>query len=670
MLSKKLLRRRAPLMLVPIALSLVIAGSCSGGGHDSPPPPPPPPGNITVSVSPQHAGITVAQTVSLTATTNDTAGVNWSAAPAGGSFSATTSTSGGSVTFMPPATAGVYTLTATSATDGSITASATVGVTDLAGVFTYHNDVTRAGANTQEYALTTATVKAATFGKLFSCAVDGAVYAQPLWVANLSIKGAAHNVVFVATAHDGLFAFDADANPCQSLWQANLIDAAHGAGAGETTVPSGTSGYLVGLGFGSISPEIGVTGTPVIDPASGTLYVVSNSAIVSSQLVIQRLHAIDLASGAEKPGSPVTVIASSPTAAGGTVTFDPRQERQRAGLALAGNTVYIAWASHDDAPPWYGWLLGYTYDGSAFTQTVVFNSEPNEGEGGIWMGGGAPSVDAAGHLYVVTGNGVFDPLIATSPMNDYGDSFLQLTAQAAPGNPNAALKVTSFFAGSDQQDEHDNDKDQGSGGAALVLNLGGGSPQHLIVGGGKIGKLYLLDGDAMGSSGDPAARQVIQLGTAAAPQAIFATAAFWNNTLYIAPIGPLYAFAFDANAKLFATAPGSQSANSFGFPGASPSLSASGASSDGIVWAINSNTYCPAKCGPAVLYAYDASNVASKLWSSADVAADAAGNAVKFTVPTIANGKVYVGTRGNDAGVQGTSYSVPGELDVYGLKGD
>src|SRR5262249_20309079 len=221
---------------------------------------------------------------------------------------------------------------------------------DLAGVFTYHNDVTRAGANVQEYALTTATVKAAHFGKLFSCPVDGAVYAQPLWVANLSIGGAAHNVVFVATSHDGLFAFDADASPCQSLWQANLIDAAHGAAAGETTVPSGTSGYLVGLGLGSISPEIGVTGTPVIDPASRTLYVVSNSAIVSARLVIQRLHAIDITSGAEKPGSPVTVVATFPTDAGGNVSFDPVQERQRAGLALIGGTVYIAWCSQDDAP--------------------------------------------------------------------------------------------------------------------------------------------------------------------------------------------------------------------------------------------------------------------------------------------------------------------------------
>jgi hypothetical protein len=672
MLSKTLLRRRAPL-IVPIIAGLVIAGSCSGGGGDSGggSNPPPPPASITLSVSPQRAGITVAQTLALMVSTNDSRGVQWSVSPAGGG----SVTGGVNATFIPSGTAGAYTLTATSLSDGTKSASVSVGVTDLAGVFTYHNDLTRGGANTQEYALTPATVATATFGKLFSCPVDGAVYAQPLWAANLTIGGVARNVVFVATEHDGLFAFDADGSSCQQLWQANLIDPAHGGTSGETTVPSGTSGYLVGLGFGTISPELGVTGTPVIDPASGTLYVVSNSAIVSSRVVFQRLHAIDIITGAEKPGSPVTVVATFPMDAGGTVAFDPVQQRQRAGLALIGGTVYIAWCSQDDAPSWYGWVMGYTYDGSAFTQTAVFNSQPNSAAGGagIWMGGGAPSADAAGHVYVVTGNGLFDAVDTSGgPTDDYGDSFLQFTPQASPAAPSAALKVTSFFAGSDEKFEHDNDKDQGAGGAALVLNLPSGSPQHLIVGGGKMGKLYLLDGDAMGSSGDPAARQMIQLGTTAAPQAIFATAAFWNNTLYLAPIGPLYAFSFDPNAKLLATTP-VQTTDTFGFPGASPSVSASGAGSDGIVWAINSNAFCtpaPRACGPAVLSAYDASDVATRLWSSAGVAADAAGNAVKFTVPTIANGKVYIGTRGNDAGDETQSYTIPGQLDVYGLKGN
>ncbi|HEX4389584.1 MAG TPA: hypothetical protein VH109_13240 [Steroidobacteraceae bacterium] len=672
MLSKTLLRRRA-LLILPVVVCLAIAGSCSGGGSGGGSTPPPPP-SITVAISPARAGITTAQSLKLVATTNDTAGVNWSATPAGGSFSSSSSSSGTDVTFTPSQTAGVYTVTATSVSNAMVSASTSVGVTDLAGVLTYHNDLARDGANIQEYALTPATVTANTFGKLFSCAADGAIYAQPLWVANLTIGGAQHNVVFVATEHDSLYAFDADANPCQVLWQVSLLDAAHGAGAGETTVPSGTSNYLVGLGFGSISPEIGITGTPVIDPAAGILYVVSNSALVSSKTVLQRLHAIDIASGAEKPGSPVLVTASFPTDSGGTVAFDPLQERQRGGLALAGNTVYVTWASHDDAPAWYGWLMGYRFDGTAFTQTAVFNSEPNTSEGGIWMGGGAPAADTAGHLYVITGNGNFDAVDTSGgPTDDYGDSFLQLTPQAAPGAPSAALKVTSFFAGSNQATEAGNDMDQGSGGAAVVLNLAGGSPQHLILGGGKLGQLYLLDGDNMGRSGDTNARQVIQLGTAAAPQGIFATSAFWNNTLFIAPIGPLYAFAFDPNAKLLASTPAAQSSDLFGFPGASPSISASSASGDGIVWAINSDPYCTppsTKCSPAVLHAYDASNVANELWNSAGAAADTAGNPVKFTVPTIANGKVYIGTRGNDAGVAGTTYSTPGELDVYGLKSD
>jgi hypothetical protein len=613
------------------------------------------PAVITVAVSPGRAGLTVTQALSVSATTNDNAGVTWSVSPAGGAFNPGASLNGTPVAFTAASAAGLYTLTATSVTDATRSASATVGVTDLPGVYTYHNDLERDGANTREYALTPANVNTGSFGKLFSCAVDGAVYAQPLWVANLSVGGAVHNVVFVATQHDSLYAFDADASPCTQLWKVSLIDTGHGATAGETTVRSGNADFLVGFGpGGDIAPEVGVTGTPVIDPAGAILYVVSKSMDSGGTTFYQRLHAIDLATGNEKSGSPAAIAASYPGTGDGStsVGFSARQENQRPGLALVNGTVYVAWGSHDDAPPWYGWIAGYTYNGAALTQSSALSVTPNATEGGIWMSGGAPSADANGHLYVITGNGAFD---VTN--KDYGDCFLQLSS---------ALAVSSWFSPSDQLNDNINDLDFGAGGSALVLNLSTG-PQHLVIGGGKDGELYLLNGDSMGGSGDTNAYQHFPVGNA-----IFETAAFWNNTLYIAPVGAsMLAYAFDTGTNTFNTTQTSQSAATFGFPGSTPSVSALGAGSNGILWGIDSSNYCtggsPA-CAPAVLHAYSATDLAAELWNSSMVGADAAGNAVKFTVPTVANGKVYVGTRGNNTGGAFGSTTIPGELDVYGLK--
>src|ERR1017187_6730558 len=229
--------------------------------------------NFTVSVSPTRAGLTVTQGLSVTATTNDSAGVTWTATA--GSFSSTTSLTGVAVTYTAPSSAGSYTITATSVSDIIQSSSTIVYVTDLGGVYTYHNDLARDGANTQEYALTTSTVNSSTFGKLFSCSVDGAIYAQPLWIANLTINSAKHNVIFVATQHESLYAFDADANPCVPLWTVSLIDNTHGESASETSVPSGPGGLVGSDNNGGIAPEVGVTGTPVIDPSTNTLYVVS-----------------------------------------------------------------------------------------------------------------------------------------------------------------------------------------------------------------------------------------------------------------------------------------------------------------------------------------------------------------------------------------------------------
>jgi Putative Ig domain len=617
------------------------------------------PASITVAISPARGALTLNQSLTLTVTTNDYAGVHWSVTPAAaGSLSAASSASGDNVTFTAPDTAGVYTITATSVTNSAERAATTIGVTDLAGVYTYHNDLARDGANTQEYALTTANVNTATFGKLFSCSVDGAVYAQPLWVANLTVGGGTHNVVLVATQHDSLYAFDADANPCQQLWHANLIDSSHGATTGETSVPSGIPGYLVGQGGGDITPEVGVTGTPVIDPSSGIIYVVSKSVNPAGPTLYQRLHAIDAASGNEESGAPIAITAAMNNTAGTYITFSAQQENQRAGLALVNGVVYIAWASHEDVVPWYGWMTGYAYGSSGFVRTALFNTAPDTGEAGVWMSGGAPAADSLGRLYAISGNGKFDITNTSVPNHDYGDCFLQL---------NSSLGVTSWFAPTDEDSDFADDKDFGAGGAALVLEMPTGPFQHLVVGGGKDGTLYVLNGDNMGGLGDPNAWQTLGLG-----HAIFSTAVFWNNTLYLAPASSaLQAFAFDPATDLFNSTPTSQSPTTAAWPPPSASLSASGTGSNGIVWSLDARSFCGTSgCGPAVLHAYDASNLASELWNSAMLASDAAGNAVKFTVPTVANGKVYVGTRGNNTGGVFGSTSVSGELDVYGLKPD
>ncbi len=489
------------------------------------------------------------------------------------------------------------------------------------------------------------------------------MYAQPLWVANQTITGGRHNVVFVATEHDSLYALDADTSPCVQLWHVSLIDSAHGAAAGETSVPAGTAasgGFKVGMGLGNLQPEAGVSGTPVIDPATNILYVVSKSMNAAGTSFFQRLHAIDLFTGNEKAGSPVTITATFPgTFAGGgpNVLFNPQPENQRTGLALANGSVYIAWGSHEDAYPWVGWVIGYAYAGGQFTQTGAFLAAPNTGKAGVWMGGGAPSVDDAGNIYVITGNGQFDVGNPTAPNNDYGDSFLQL---------GPTLGVNSYFTPTDQDTDNTGDKDFGSGGSSVVLNNPTGAIKHLVIGGGKDGALYVLNGDNMGGLGDGFAHQMFTVGSG-----IFDTPAFFNNTMYIAPIGgTLFAFPFNPASNTFTSTFSSRSTATFKFPGATPSVSASGVS-NGLVWALDNSQYCTGQspgCGPAVLHALDASNLGTEAWNSAQASTDAAGNAVKYTVPTIANGKVYIGTRGNNTGGVFGSTSASGELDVYGLK--
>jgi Putative Ig domain len=619
----------------------------------------------SVAVSPRNGAVVTGQPINVVSNTNDPTGANWSASGTNctgstcGTFSSASTLNGVATTWTAPSTAGVYTLKAVSAGDGTTAASSTVGVTDLAGISTVHYDLARDGANTQEYALTPSLVSGGSFGKLFSCTVDGAIYAEPLWAPQLSIGGATHNVVFVATQHDSLYAFDADTNssPCTPLWQVSLIDTVHGGQAGEVPVPSYGPNALVGAGYGDIAPEVGVTGTPVIDPSTETLYVVSKSVDSAGTNFYQRLHAIDILNGSEKFAGPATIAGTFPGTGDGaaTTTFVPRQQNQRPGLALANGIVYVAWSAHEDNPPYYGWVMGY--DAATLKQKYVLNISPNVQWGGIWMNGDAPPVDSDGYVYYLTGNAGFDGNSPGPPNNDFGDSVVKL---------DETLNISQSFTPSDQQMDDLDDYDLGSGGATLIdLPANGTLPTHLIAGGGKDGYFYVLNRDNLGGYGDSNAWQRMNWGTP-----IYGAVAYWNGTMYMSSAwSSLQAFALDPQTAMVETLPSSVSSTYFGFPGSSPVVSSMPDNSNGIVWALENTNYCTPQspaCGPTVLHAYQAGNLASELWNSSNNAADTAGFPVKFTLPTVANGRVYIGTRGNNAGGADNSTSVPGELDVYG----
>src|SRR6266404_3328157 len=633
--------RRIVCALTCLMATIGIGGCGSGGGGTK---------TIAVNTSPVRAAVVaVTQMVQfkVTVTGDPNNSVTWSVdAVAGGNAAVGTISSGGFYT--PPAGGGAHRVQAASTVDTTKSASATIAVTDLTGVVTYHNNVARDGTNTQEYALTTSTVTTTSFGKIFSCPVDGAVYTQPLWVPSLSVGGAFRNIIFVATQHDTVYAFDADLSPCAKLWSINLLDTAHGGTSGETTVPTGD----VGSGFQDIQPEIGVTGTPVIDLASGTLYVVSKSEGPAGSFH-QRLHALDLLNGDEKFVGPITIAASVPStgdgSVGGILTFDPQNEHQRGALTLANGTIYIAWAAHEDRDPYHGWVIGY--DAATLAQVAVFNADPNGSRSGIWMSGGAPAVDASGILYLSTGNGTFDGTSGTPPNDDFGDTVMKV-------GTSSGLTLVDWFTPFNQAFLDGQDVDLGSSGVVILPDQPSG-PAHLLVAGGKEGRLYLLDRDAMGNycAACTTTDTNILQSFLAAP-AIFGTPAFWQNKLYLGGTADfLSLFAFDATTGNFNTVASSRSATSFQFPGPTPSLSAQGASG-GVLWAIDSSRYGVPSAfgtGPAILHAYDAANLSSELWNSSLAAnnRDTAGNAVKFTVPTVANGKVYIGTRT--------------EIDVYGL---
>lgn len=578
---------------------------------------------VSVSLRPSRAAITKGQTQQFTATIAGTANttVNWSVdgVSAGNASVGTVSASG---LFTAPATGGVHTVTATSAAAPAQGATASVAVSDLVGVLTQRYDAARTGQNLKEYALTPATLATPdAFGKLFSCPVDGVTYAQPLYVANLAIGGGTHNVVFVATEHNSVYAFDADTSTCTTYWKRSFL------GTGITTVPASDTAET-----GDIPGEFGITGTPVIDLAGGALYVVANTK-ESGPSYLYKLHALSLVTGAELANSPKVIQATV-----GGVTFLPLDHLQRPGLLLADNTVYVVFGSHGDTSIYYGWVLGY--DKTSLVQTSAFNTSPNPtisgrgGETAIWMSGAGPAADANSNIYVSTGNGVFD-----NTRNAYGDSVLKLSG---------TLAVSDFFTPNNQDALNAADLDLGAGGV-LVLPDALGSTAHprLAVVGDKESKLFLLDRDAMGtyaSSGADRNVQTLAVNDSAAGvfTGIFSTPTVWGNSLYIAATNDSVKAYNLSNAQL-SILPTSRSNDTYGFPGSNTVVSASG-STGGVLWAIDTskNGTAGRANGPLVLRAYDASNLATRLWSSDAIASDTGGNAVKFTVPTVANGKVYV----------------------------
>ncbi len=489
-------------------------------------------------------------------------------------------------------------------------------------VLTYHNDNARTGANLQETVLTPANVNAADFGRINFFPVDGKVDAQPLYISALGINDTTRNVLYVATEHDSMYAFDADSGAV--LWRVSLL------GAGET--PSDNRGC------GQVTPEIGITATPVIDPTAGphgTLFVVAMSNDGAGNYY-QRLHALDLATGAERPGSPVTVQASYPgtgdDSVKGRVIFAPAQYKERPGLLLLNGVVYTFWSSHCDHRPYTGWIIGYNE--STLTRSRVLDITPNGSEGSIWASGAGPAADNVGNIYFLAGNGTFDTTLDANGFpihHDYGNAFLKISTA------NHRLTVADYFTMDNTVAESSADEDFGSGGVLVLPDFtdAHGQVRRLAVGAGKDRNIYVVNRDNMGKF-SPTANHIWQ----ELPQGLggpeFGMPAYFNGTLYYGAADDVIRAFSIRQAKLSAT-PVSETTNRFPYPGATPSLSADG-SSNAILWAVDNSN-------PAVLYAYDAGNLAHELYDSNQVGSrDRFGPGNKFITPTIANGKVFVGT--------------------------
>jgi hypothetical protein len=495
-------------------------------------------------------------------------------------------------------------------------------------VLTYHNNNARTGVNPKETILAPANVNVANFGRLLTIPADGLVDAQPLYLHALTVAGAVHNVLIVATEHGTVYAFDADSGV--NLWHITTLK------AGETTSDD--------RGCGQVTPEIGITSTPaILRPKTGNpvIYVVAMSKD-STGKYHQRLHALDATTGKELRKGPVDIAATyagtGDNSSGGNVIFDPGAYKERAGLLMIGNTVYLAWASHCDIRPYTGWIMGYNIN--TLAQTTVLNVTPNGNEGAIWGAGAGMATDGAGNIFLLDANGDFDTTLNASgfPANgDYGNAFLRLTTTGG-------LAVADYFEMDNESQENSGDVDLGSGGTLLVTAKDStGKVWSLAIGAGKDTNLYVVDRTNLGKF-NSGSNKIYQELSGVLPGGIWSMPAAFGGRIYYGPVNsPILAFQFK-NAKLLLTAT-AKTSNSFGYPGSTPSVSAN-TGTNGIVWAAENTN-------PAVLHAYNATTLI-ELYNSNQAAnsVDHFGNGNKYVTPTIANGKVYVGTT-NGVGVFG-----------------
>jgi hypothetical protein len=493
-------------------------------------------------------------------------------------------------------------------------------------VVTYHYDNARTGQNLKETALTPANVNSTKFGKRGSLAVDGLVDAQPLYLSGIVIAGVGtKNVLYVVTEHGSVYAFDADSVSSTPLWKiSTLLN-------GEA--PSDDRGCS------QVTPEIGITSTPVIDRTRGShgaIYVIAMSKDGSGNY-FQRLHALDLTTGGELFGGPVAIQATYPgtgaNSSGGNVVFDAKQYKERPGLLQIGGTIYTTWSSHCDISPYTSWVMGFDANTLALAQSNVLNLVPNGNDGGIWMAGSSPAADSSGNIFFLVGNGDFDTTLDANlfPKNgNCGNCFVKLATSGK-------ITLADYFTPQNTVAESNADQDLGSGGAIALPDVtdNTGKTRHLAVGAGKDAIIYVVDRDAMGkfnSSKDQIYQEINgQLGGS-----VFSMPAYFNGTVYYGAVGDSIK-AFPVVIGKLAATPSSQTAGAFRYPGTTPSISANGAA-NAIVWAVENG-------GTAVLHAYDATNLATEFYNSNQAANSRdqfSGN--KFITPMIANGKVFVGT--------------------------
>ena len=527
---------------------------------------------------------------------------------------------------------------------GALTAIATgVSSAQMANVLTFHNDNARTGQNLGEGILTPQNVTSTSFGKLFTVPMDGKVDAQPLYLSGLMINGHRHNVAIAATEHDSVYAFDADTGA--PFWHVTML------APGETTSDD--------RGCGQVVPEIGVTATPVIDPAAGphgTVYLVAMSKDAAGNYY-QRLHSLDITTGAEQSGSPINVAAAVP-GNGSADTFEAKQYKDRPGLLLLNGTIYTSWGSHCDYEPYAGWTIGYNQQ--TLKQNYVFNFAPNGSEAGPWNSGGAPGADAQGNIFYSLGNGTFDTALTPQGFpskGDYGNALIKL------GLVNNSLAALDYWTMYDSVSQSSHDTDLGSGGLVLLPDAtdSTGKTRHLIAAAGKDGNLYLADRDNMGKFDSSSNATLYQEIPNILPNGIWSNPAYFNGNVYFGPVGEFIRSFTLTNARL-STQPTSTSADAFTYPGANPSISALG-TANAILWAVSNN----ASSG---LYAYNANNLGTKYYDSTQApnGRDQFGPGNKFIVPTIANGKVFAGTT-NSIGVFGLLRNTPAPIPdgVYTL---